>query len=95
MSDPVTVQPEPTPNPMSVKFTVNRVVNPEKRGKTFSKKADCAGFPLFEKLFDACGEGIASVFTVNRFFTVTSNGKWSLQELVGKVVPLVEKHFAA
>lgn len=28
MADPVTVSPEPTPNPMSVKFTVNRVVNP-------------------------------------------------------------------
>ena len=94
MADPVTVSPEPTPNPMSVKFTVNRVVNPEKRGKTFNKKADCAGFPMFEKIFDAVGDGIASVFTVASFFTITQNGKLDWGTAVPKIESVVKAHYA-
>ena len=95
MSDPVTVVPEPTPNPMSVKFTVNRVVNPEKRGKTFGTKAAAAGFPLFEKLFDAVGEGVQSMFTVNNFFTITQNGKLDWGAAVPKIEQVVKAHFAS
>lgn len=95
MSDPVTVVAEPTPNPMSVKFTVNRVVNPEKRGKTFTTKAACSGFPLFEKLWDAVGEGVQSMFVVNNFFTITQNGKLDWGSAVGKIESIVKSHFAA
>ncbi len=95
MSDPVVVTPEPTPNPMSVKFTVNRVVNPEKRGKTFTSKADCAAFPLFASIFEAIGDGIQSVFVVNNFFTITQNGKLDWGSAVPKIDSIVKAHFAA
>jgi hypothetical protein len=94
VAESVTVAAEPTPNPMSVKFTVNRVVNPEKRGKTFGKKADCASFPLFEKIFDAVGDGVQSIFVVNNFFTITQNGKLDWGQAVGKIEQIVKAHYA-
>lgn len=95
MANPVTVVAEPTPNPMSLKFTVSQVVNPEKRGKTFNNKAACAGFPLFEKLFDAVGDGVQSIFVVNNFFTITQNGKLDWGTGVPKIEQVVKAHFAS
>ncbi len=94
MADAVNVSAEPTPNPMSVKFTVNRMLI-EKRGKTFMKKEDTAGFPLFEKIFDLVGEGIASIFCVNTFFTITQNGKIDWATAVPKIEQTVKSHFGS
>jgi hypothetical protein len=94
VADAVIVNAEPTPNPMSMKFTVNRMLI-EKRGKTFTKKADAAGLPLFEKIFDAVGDGIASIFCVNTFFTITQNGKIDWNSAIPKVEQVVKTHFAA
>jgi hypothetical protein len=92
--DAVTVNAEPTPNPMSLKFTVNRMLI-EKRGKTFTKKADAAGFPLFEKIFDAVGDGVASIFCVNTFFTVTQNGKIDWNAAVPQIEQVVKTHYGS
>jgi hypothetical protein len=78
---------------MSMKFTINRVVNPEKRGKTFAKKADCANFPLFERIFDVAGDGIQSIFCVNNFFTITQNGRLDWGQAMGKIEEIVQAHF--
>jgi len=94
VAEAVTVTSEPTPNPMSVKFTVNRMLI-EKRGKTFSKKADAAGFPLFEKVFDAIGPGVQSIFCVNNFFTITQNGNLDWKDAVAKITAIVQGHFPA
>ena len=94
MADAVTVSVDSTPNPMSVKFTVNRMLI-EKRGKTFAKKEDAAGFPLFEKIFDAVGEGIASIFCVNTFFTITQNGKIDWATAVPRIEQTVKSHFGS
>jgi hypothetical protein len=94
VADAVTVNAEPTPNPMSIKFTVNRMLI-EKRGKTFTKKADAAGFPLFEKIFDTVGDGIASIFCVNTFFTITQNGQMDWNAAVPKIEQVVKAHFAS
>ena len=93
MPETVTLSVEPTPNPSSMKFTVSRVLI-EKRGKTFSKKADAAGFPLFEKLFDAVGDGVQTIFCVNNFFTITQNGRLDWNEAIPKVEGVVKAHFA-
>jgi hypothetical protein len=92
--DTVSISAEPTPNPMSLKFTLNRVII-EKRGRTFTKKADAQEFPLFEKIFDAVGEGIASIFCVNTFFTITQNGKIDWNVAVPKIEAIVKAHYAA
>jgi hypothetical protein len=92
MSD-VTVTAEYTPNPNSMKFTLDRVLL-EKRGKTFTKKQDAQGFPLFEKVFDAVGEGILSIFCVNNFFTVTQDGRLHWDEVAPRVEKAVREHFA-
>ena len=89
MSDPVTVSVEPTPNPMSMKFTTSRMII-EKRGKTFVNKAGAAGFPLFEKIFDAVGDGVQSIFCVNNFFTITQNGKMDWDAAIPKVEAIVK-----
>jgi len=94
MADAVIVSAEPTPNPMSIKFTVNRMLI-EKRGRTFNKKADAADLPLFEKIFDAVGDGIASIFCVNTFFTITQNGNIDWNVAVPKVEQVVKAHFGA
>jgi hypothetical protein len=94
VADQVTVSAEPTPNPMSLKFTLNRVII-EKRGKTFSKKADAQGFPMFEKIFDAVGDGVASIFCVNTFFTITQNGKLDWNVAVPQIEKIVKTHYAA
>jgi hypothetical protein len=83
---------EYTPNPNSLKFTVDRVLI-EKRGKTFTKKQDAAGFPLFEKLFDAVGSGVQSIFCVNNFFTITQNGTLDWPSAMGKIEQVVTEHF--
>jgi len=94
VADPVTISAEPTPNPMSMKFTVSRILI-EKRGKTFSKKEDTAGFPLFEKIFDVVGEGVQSIFCVNNFFTITQNGKLDWNLGIPKIEAAVQAHFAS
>ena len=95
MPDPTTtVSTEPTPNPMSMKFTTNRMIV-EKRGKTFAKKADAAGFPLFEKIFDAVGEGVQSIFCVNNFFTITQNGKIDWNKAIPTVEGIVKAHWTS
>ncbi len=92
MSD-VTITSEPTPNPSSMKFTLNKVLI-EKRGKTFMKKQDAAGFPLFERLFDEVGVGIQSLFCVNNFFTITQNGQLDWDDAIPRIEQLVKEHFA-
>ncbi len=89
MSDPVSVSVDPTPNPMSMKFTTSRTII-EKRGRTFAKKADAAGFPLFEKIFDAVGDGVQSIFCVNNFFTITQNGSMDWNTAIPKVEAIVK-----
>lgn len=90
----VTVTPEYTPNPNSMKFTTNRVLI-EKRGKTFTKKQDAAGFPLFERILDEIGDGVQSIFCVNNFFTITQNGKLDWDDAIPRVEKAVQEHFAA
>jgi hypothetical protein len=91
MSD-ITVTPEYTPNPNAVRFTVNRTLNPEKRGKSFMKQQDTTGQPLFEKLWSDLGEGILSIYCVNNFFTITQNGKLDWGDAIPKIEQAVKAH---
>jgi hypothetical protein len=91
MSD-VTITPEYTPNPNAIRFKCNRTLNPEKRGKSFMKKQDAAGNPLFEQLWNDLGEGILSIYCVNDFFTITQNGKLDWNDAIPKVESAVKTH---
>ena len=92
--DDVSVSIEYTPNPNSLKFALSRPAF-EKRGKTFTKKQDAAGFPLFERLFDEIGAGVASIFCVNNFFTITQNGSLDWDDAIPKIQQAVKETLSA
>ncbi|MBI3725018.1 NifU N-terminal domain-containing protein, partial [bacterium] len=56
---------------------------------------DAAGFPMFEKIFDAVGAGVQTIFCVNNFFTITQNGSLDWQEAVEKITAIVQAHYAS
>jgi len=70
-SESIRIMAEPTPNPASFKFTVDRPV--VETGSVYFKNAESAkGSPLAEKLFAI--EKVAALFVSGCFVTVTKEG---------------------
>ena len=69
MTAPLEFRIEPTPNPNSMKVTLNRMVG-EDRGKTYSP-ANAADWPLAQRLFEITG--VTSVFVLKDFVTVSKS----------------------
>jgi hypothetical protein len=67
VGEPVVVEAEPTPNPNSYKFTVNRPVAGN-RGQTFRNPDEAALSPLAQRLFEV--PGVRSLFFLKDFITV-------------------------
>lgn len=86
MAEP-TVTVTGTPNPNAAKFTVDRTLV-EGRGKTFSDRAAARDDPLARRLFEI--EGVASVFVVDNFVTVTKRPDASWDELAPKVTRAIK-----
>jgi len=80
---------DPTPNPNSLKITVSAPVSP--KPVTFASPAAAAADPLARKLFEV--EGVASVFMINNFVTVTKTPDADWDELAGKLGGIVASHF--
>ena len=72
-----------TPNPNAGKFTVGRTLVEGRRGRTFATREDAAGDPLAARLF--AERGVASVFVVADFVTVTKDADASWAELAPRV----------
>lgn len=91
MADPIQVESSYTPNPNSMKFTVNRTVL-EKGTKTFSSKAVAAEHPLAKSLFDL--PGVQMVFFMGNFISVTRdpNSDWNV--LAPAVEKKITEHYA-
>jgi hypothetical protein len=77
-----------TPNPNAAKFTVDRTLV-QGRGKTFSRPEDAKNDPLARRLFEI--EGVASVFVLDNFVTVTKAPDVSWDELAPRIARAIKE----
>lgn len=86
----VDVNPEATPNPNALKFTLDRA-STEKRTETFRDGSDAAESPLGSRIF-ALG-GVTNVFLTSNFVSVTKlpGEDWDL--LAPRVIAAIQEHF--
>ena len=81
--DALTVRVEPTPNPNAMKFTLNRDVQPGSQGRTFADPVQALSSPLARRLLEI--DGVASVFLLRDFVTVTRQPDGDWDAIVGAV----------
>ena len=74
----------PTPNPNAGKFTIGRTLVEGRSGKTYDSPAAAAGVPIAERLL--AEPGVASVFMVADFVTVTKDAAADWKELAPRIV---------
>lgn len=86
----VDVMVDPTPNPNAVKFTLDRAVT-EGGSQSFTNKEQAQDNPLAAKLFEL--PGVASVFFLNNFITITRNPEYSWDGMVTDIVNVIQAHF--
>ena len=82
---------QPTPNPNAGKFTLNRKVVEGSSSKSFYNPEDAADHAMASALFEL--EGVASVFMVDDFVTVTKTADASWDKLVPEVQAVLERVF--
>ena len=82
---------QPTPNPNAGKFTVNRKVVDGKASRSFYNAEDAADHPVASALFEL--EGVASVFMVDDFITVTKSPEADWQTLIPEVQAAIEQAY--
>jgi len=91
MADPVDVMVEPTPNPNSMKFTLNRAVS-EGKGLSFMNAEQAEASPLARRLFEI--PGVKSIFMLNNFITVGRDPAVDWSAIVGEVEAAIRDHYA-
>ena len=84
------VQPEPTPNPNAIKFTLDQ---PSTGGgaETFKEGSDPSASPLGAAIF-ALGD-VTNVFATANFVSVTKGDDADWNDLGPKVIEAIEAHF--
>lgn len=80
---------QPTPNPNAGKFVCGRTVVEGKSSRSFYNAEQAAGEPIAAALFEL--DGVASIFMVEDFVTVTKqpDADWSL--LIPQVIETLER----
>ena len=79
--------PSPTPNPDAVKFDLDTTLGAT---LSFGSAEEAAGHAFAEAVF--AGGGVANLFGVNDFVTVTRQAGTEWDELVPRVVAAAEQH---
>ena len=82
---------QPTPNPNAGKFIVNRKVVEGTSSKSFYNADDATDHPLASALFEL--EGVASLFMVDDFVTVTKAPDTEWETLIPEVQAVIEQAF--
>ena len=90
MPGEVIVISQPTPNPESYKFTVNRLIV-EGRPETYSTPDQAFLSPLARALFSVSGVG--GVFFLKDFVTIHRQPGVDWQDLVPRVEETLKRHF--
>lgn len=78
-----------TPNPNAGKFVVGRTVVDGKASVSFYNAAQAAGDPIASALFEL--DGVASVFMVEDFVTVTKDATADWSDLIPRVASTLER----
>jgi hypothetical protein len=78
-----------TPNPNAGKFTVGRRVVDGNTSRSFYSAEQAAAEPVAAALFDL--EGVASIFMVEDFVTVTKEPDADWSELIPRVTSTLER----
>ena len=86
-----TVRFQATPNPNAGKSIVNRKVVDGTSSKSFYNADDAADHPLAAALFEL--EGVASLFMVDDFITVTKAADTDWNTLIPKVQAAIERAY--
>lgn len=80
---------QPTPNPNAGKFTVGRKLTEGRASRSYFTREQAAADPLATALFALTG--VASVFIVDDFVTVTKDAAADWSELVPRVTDALER----
>jgi hypothetical protein len=80
---------QPTPNPNAGKFIADRTIVEGRASRSFHDAAQAAADPVAAALFEI--DGVASVFMVDDFVTVTKAPSADWSELVPKVTAALER----
>jgi hypothetical protein len=80
---------QPTPNPNAGKFAIGRPTVPGGGSRSYFSREQAAGDPLAEPLFEI--DGVASVFMVADFVTVTKTEHADWGELNPEIVAALER----
>jgi hypothetical protein len=86
-----TVRFQATPNPNAGKFIVNRKVVDGASSKSFYNADDAVDHPLASALFEL--EGVASLFMVDDFITVTKAPEAEWAALIPEIQATIEQVF--
>jgi hypothetical protein len=90
MSD-VTIRVQPTPNPNSLLFHVDRTVTDE-RMKQFNSAAEAEGVPLAKALFAI--ENVTTIFFMPNSITVSKSSEGDWDEIAPAAEEAIQAHFA-
>jgi hypothetical protein len=91
MADPVHVLAEATPNPNSMKFTVNRELWAG-RARTVASADEAFGFPLAARLLTV--PGVKNLFFLRDFVTVSREPAAAWDALTPAVTAAIQEHFS-
>lgn len=92
MPEPVQVKIEQTPNPNTMKFTLNRVVA-EGGSVSYDSPQEAEGSPLAKKLFEV--KGVKSLFLLQNFITVARDPSANWHDVVPQVKKVIEEQLSA
>ncbi|MBI4307443.1 MAG: NifU N-terminal domain-containing protein [Chloroflexi bacterium] len=87
---PVQITVEPTPNPLAMKFTLDRPVV-EGRSQSYDSPQAAERSPLAKKLFAV--RGVVGVFMAANFITVRKDSDVEWEEIAPRVEAAVKAHF--
>ena len=90
MADDLEIRIEATPNPQSLKFTLNRTVW-EGRAQTFSDATQAFASPLARELLETTG--VKSVFFLRDFVTISREPSIPWETIAPEVERVLREHF--
>ncbi len=91
MTEPPTVEIQPTPNINALKFVVNRRVT-EGRSQTFRSAEEAQAHPLAARLFAI--PGVVQVFLLNDFVTITRDPSMAWDTIASSAEAAIQMHFS-
>lgn len=86
----VNIRVQPTPNPNSLLFHVDRTVT-DQRMKQFNSSEDAADAPLARALFEI--DGVASIFFMPNSITVSKNAAGDWNDIAAAAEEAIRNHF--